>query len=312
MVRLSTILKSRTASASPAMDGDPDGVCHAANPATCKVHGIRNDIYDNVDKNETGRTFTAHERLNRVYARRDPLCLERSDTYAQALAEGNAEEARNIMLSWADFNFRDSAIRKPSDSGDGTTVLRGVFHGSPNDFNVFNADKPCFFAKEKEYSDTVQGDSANVITHEYFLNVRADEIFDFGNDQSLLCKQDPETKRYSLTPSGDALADRLEKEFGVPKRDAASRILSSCAYNWYDLLEHKWFTDILKANGKKCVHGFEDIPAIEGQWGHMDGEQWAVFDNKLIKRADTETKDDNGKTIPLSQRFNFNTEDTRK
>lgn len=67
-----------------------------------------------------------------------------------------------------------------------------------------------------------------------------------------------------------------------------------------------WLTDEEKANVNKGI-GIREIAEKYG-----DLEEYAVFDNRQIKSADPITYDEDGNVIPLSQRFNTESDDIRR
>ena len=102
---------------------------------------------------------------------------------------------------------------------------------------------------------------------------------------------------------------RVLQTLGLTKADAD--FIAGRTYRFINyLIEDKGFDNVEVQEELKSL-GFD---AIDATYGGKVGEpsgQYVVFDPEQVKSADPVTYDDDGKVIPLSQRFNDKTDDIR-
>ena len=238
---------------------------------------------DPITYDDEGKVIPLSERFNpenediRYSLPSDPVEMDRQ--YMDAVESGDMETAQRMV---------DEAARKA-----GYTTK--AYHGTPNGtFNVFRGWQ--YFTESKDYADVYQnqGASSNGYkqtatrprTYSVFLDLG--KVFDTRNERE---RKIFENEFYRQWGNGAPLSER-----GLPDWTDGDDFVEFFEENEYD------YDSILLDEGGTGGYGDE----VKDR-----GISIAVKDPSQIKSADPVTYDDKGEIIPLSERFNPESDDIR-
>lgn len=204
--------------------------------------------------------------------------------YLDAVERGDMETAQRMVLEAAKRAMPNTKVVDENGNP------RVVYHGTPNDFNVFGSD----ISKKREwtYGDTYYFTDSEPTAATYgrrvvpvFLNISNPYEYDF------------EGRHW-----------RNEKD-GVSMGPTTDELTQKARAGGYDGNIHK---NVVDSGGNKWVVGENGKPRREYDPETFNPHTgYVTFEPNQIKSADPVTYDDNGNVIPLSERFNPEREDIR-
>ncbi len=215
---------------------------------------------------------------NTKYSKRDA-------EYITAAESGNTEEAQRLVDEAAEEALENSEARL-TDRGEyrmGAGKLATVYHATYNDFTVFDR------TKLGENTDVFASDAAVAATAHlgFWFNTQqlALKAPGYAGGKSVKAYLNAENiyNVYSL----EQLASEIEEQWDEEKTPAENA---------------EEFADELR------TQGYDGIVMHDDEFG---GISFVVFDPEQIKSAEPVTYDDAGNVIPLSERFNSNSDDIR-
>ncbi len=258
----------------------------------------RGEIIDLVENRSSGMQFKPAAKLD--------------ETYAKAIESGDMEEAQRLVDERAREAFPNTlAIIPPTSSKQDISKqpLKILYHGTGSDFTEFKSGLPTaddwglfgdipterhaiFFAEEKDFANEFAKarDSKRVIPA--YINAEKPLVFDdaFDKYDELMDLKDPTDKQKE---------DRQTYRYIWNLRDKWEAFDGESGKEFVDWMRRKGFDSaILSETG----YGLEGEPTQD---------VWAVLDPSQIKSADPATYDNEGKLIPLSERFNASSNDIR-
>jgi hypothetical protein len=193
------------------------------------------------------------------------------ETYAKAIESGDMEEAQRLV----DERAREAGY-----------TIGPVYHGTNKEFNTLKEGRTpsvwaTFDPNEAEwYADRKSEDEGEPTIKKWYAK---GDIFDPRNPEHI-----------------DALKTQIGDQFGDDGRKTSELGEKG------DYRDIEW-TEVLQGIKKAGFDGYFDREHEDADWGGTI----AVFDINSIKSADPATYDDEGKLIPLSQRFNPESNDIR-
>nr|WP_294371302.1 hypothetical protein [uncultured Ruminococcus sp.] len=211
---------------------------------------------------------------------------EVDDQYSQAVKNNDTETAQRLVDEKAEEVFRNSEVRDKN--GD----LLPVYHARNNNFTIFNKSK--------------SGDNTYKNATDWAVGATSNLGFWF-NDSDL--KNEMGTQGETLKSYlniENAWHGTLDDVIETIRSFSTNEELSEEKYynNDYSQLKEyaQNFVDELTANG------YDGMILHDTEFG---GFSYVVFNPNQIKSADAITYDNNGKVIPLSERFNSSENDIR-
>jgi len=234
------------------------------------------------------------------------------EAHAKAIESGDIEEAQRLVDEKAREAFpKTLAIIPPTSSKQDISEqpLKILYHGTGSDFTEFKSGLPTaddwglfgnipterhaiFFAEEKDFANEFAKarDSKRVIPA--YINAKKPLVFDdaFDKYDELMDLKDP---------TDEQKEDRQTYRYIWNLRDK---------WEAFDGESGKEFVDWMRRKGYDSAILSETGYGLEGE---PTQDVWAVLDPSQIKSADPATYDDEGKLIPLSERFNTRSNDIR-
>jgi hypothetical protein len=234
------------------------------------------------------------------------------EAHAKAIESGDMEEAQRLVDERAREAFpKTLAIIPPTSSKQDISKqpLKIVYHGTGSDFTEFKSGLPTaddwglfgnipterhaiFFAEEKDFANEFAKarDSKRVIPA--YINSENPLVFDDAFDMydELMDLKDP---------TDEQKEDRQTYKYIWNLREK---------WEAFDGESGKEFVDWMRRKGYDSAILSETGYGLEGE---PTQDVWAVLEPNQIKSADPATYDDNGKLIPLSQRFDTSKQDIR-
>ena len=208
------------------------------------------------------------------------------EEYFDAVKNNDTETAQRLVDEKAEEVFRNSEVRDKN--GD----LLPVYHARNNNFTIFNKSK--------------SGDNTYKNATDWAVGATSNLGFWF-NDSDL---------KNEMGTQGETLKSYLNIEnawYGT--LDDVIETIRSFSTN-EELSEEKYYNNDY-SQLKEYAQNFVDELTANGYDGmilhdtEFGGFSYVVFNPNQIKSADAITYDNNGKVIPLSERFNSNQEDIR-
>ena len=267
----------------------------------------KNNRTDQLKKAPVG-TYKGSDRLNAL-----------NDEYMKAVEAGDMEAAQKYVDQVAYTN----------------NYIAAAYHGTPNGgFTVFGGKQTrngapaagsIWFAQNEEHAKAYRSypggypHAENPQTYHVYLALG--QWADIGNGRV-------EALDYSRNGSGEASKDlkrvaksiaystqwmhRNESEVARARRiaNALTDIARDISADFvWQVTETTQFADLCKAEGLDSVVAWEEHHDGNGK-SHME-KTYGVFDASQVKSADPVTYDDNGNVIPLTERFNQESNDIR-
>jgi hypothetical protein len=234
------------------------------------------------------------------------------EAHAKAIESGDMEEAQRLVDERAREAFPSTlAIIPPTSSKQDISKqpLKILYHGTGSDFTEFKSGLPTaddwglfgnipterhaiFFAEEKDFANEFAKarDSKRVIPA--YINAKKPLVFDdaFDKYDELMDLKDP---------TDEQKEDRQTYRYIWNLRDKWEAFDGESGKEFVDWMRRKGYDSaILSETG----YGLDDEPTQD---------VWAVLEPSQIKSADPATYDNEGKLIPLSQRFDTSKSDIR-
>jgi hypothetical protein len=227
--------------------------------------------------------ITPAELLNpEIRLSRSPVTPEQDKAYLAAVAKGDTATAQRMV---------DEAVKRAGEWGGGISPV--VYHGSPHDpFNKFKIPS-------KGFNSTVFG-SYEVSRNAAFFTPDKNAATSFMTQGG---RTSGSTRAFRVV--GEMLDWRkgiTNAQFNSLVGDGVNpRWLSQKGASW-ELFDQEQDPDgaLIKAVTKM---GYDGV-IIHDTDGTKDFDSYVVFDPSQIKSADAITRDDSGRVIPLSERFN--------
>ena len=210
--------------------------------------------------------------------------------YMTAVENGDTETAQRMVDEAAEEAFKNSEIRRRTEDGEwvfkyfGKGPLAKVHHKTNAEFNVFSMDK------------LGQNTSGNAVTEA--LEATAYLGYWFNDKGNVSGKRDISAylniksvyEAGTLEGLADEIANYAYYELSLPEDTSPAEMGEA----FRDYVQYT-----LRCDG---------IAVDDTEYG---GTSFVVFDSNQIKSADPVTYDDNGNVIPLSERFNSDSDDIR-
>jgi len=229
--------------------------------------------------------------------------------YMAAVESGDVAKQQAMVDAAAKAAMPDSVVHErmlSSKERRQDKPLLKTYHGTDQEFNTFESGRPTaddwgffgtietnrhgsFFAENKTFAETYAKARQGKRVISVFLNIK--NPFQFTDAQDIL-----ESREFG---------EEMTADFHM------ARWLMSLKHQWeaFDGREGVEFTNWLRSKGydgafiQEDGHGLVDAEEVQDVWVALDPNQ--------IKSADPITRDANGNVIPLSQRFNTESNDIR-
>lgn len=232
-------------------------------------------------------TSVAHSGENVKFSLRD---AESDRRYMAAVENDDTETAQRMVDEAAEEAFKNSEIRRRTEDGKwvfkyfGKGPLAKVHHKTNAEFNVFSMDKLGQNTSGNAGTEALEAtaylgywfnDKGNVSGRRdisAYLNIKS--VYEAGTLEGL----------------ADEIANYAYYELSLPEDTSPAEMGEA----FRDYVQYT-----LRCDG---------IAVDDTEYG---GTSFVVFDSNQIKSADPVTYDDNGNVIPLSQRFNSDSDDIR-
>ena len=240
------------------------------------------------------------------------LSLSADKDYLDAVERGDIETAQKIVDDTAKATMPNSKIV----NSDGT--LKKVYHGSPSEFNIFDYEKIGSIGHQEGFgfyfadTETITKHYGN--SRAFYLDIQKPMY----SDRQTITRQ--ELKRFikAIDPDGNGVISGYEDAGYIGYETALQRTVSTIME--YNDNDQDIIYEVANADGwnytakdfLEFARILKDTIGYDGLISKWEvGDVYVVFDNKQMKLSDTVTYDNNGKIIPLSERFNANDNDIR-
>lgn len=253
---------------------------------------------------------------------------ETDDAYMQAVKVGDTDTAQKYVDAVAETKLKDSVVRTP----DGK--LEKMYHGSTEDFDVFDKDKiragdydapfnGFWFSSDKRTSPAFRDAK---YTKGVYLDIKKPAPFDVWDKVSEEVFDDKQLResarsfndevRYRLQDDGydgiqfDGAFEFTQKNVDEFNKTGETTFKSASGRGTYKLVrqevgENEFPSAKLYGNGYEIMDAFDAEHFLEdNSFGspYRTNDVWVVFEPTQIKSFEPVTKH-NGEIVPLSKRF---------
>lgn len=250
----------------------------------------------------------------------------------EPLREKPVEQALEEREKWLKKKDREAAKKAAKAEGKASTEIDTDYLAAVNSGDMETAQKMVDEAAKKAGAMTLPGGKRKPYYHgtvEKFtvfdINKAEDGTFGYGfyfspmrskaegygdvNTYYLMTDRIATREDHRITPEQIL---QIRKEYGLETGDDAIEKLASWLESTDDMhVMLSLESAITRNTDVKPAEFLQKFREVFGYDGLRQTNETVLFDNRLIKSADPVTYDDNGKVIPLSQRFNTRNEDTR-
>ena len=238
--------------------------------------------------------------------------MKKDRDYLAAVESGDMKTAQKMVDEAAKMVMPNSKIV----NDDGT--LKKVYHGSANQFNVFDYGRLGNTGHQEGFGFYF-ADTKTITKHygesrEFYLDMQRPMY----SDKKTITLRELMKFMKALDPDGNGVISGYEDAGSVGYTTALRRAASTIME--FNDNDQDVIFEVANADGSnytadefiKFAKVLKETIGFDGLISAWPaGNVYVVFDNKQMKFADVVTRDDTGETIPLSDRFNKDTEDLR-